>query len=619
VLGRRTETERGDRVKSLDTIVAELDDLLAALDSAEAAHAEAIAQVAAEHRRGAVNLVHYTCLRQRDIRELQNDLLDLGATSLATTEADVRAKVIAARNVAAALRGDAGPWDIDGVNLALDEGDHILARNAEHVLGPVSRDTSTRIMVTLPSEAADEPALVESFVAAGMDIARINAAHDDRDAWARMARNVRAAAERADRRVLVSMDLPGPKVRTGPIADGPAVVRARITHDDAGRLIAPARIWLTDPAGPSDPPPPPPGARRPTVRVLAAPGWLARRTAGDVLTLTDARGRARAFEVVHVDEAGVLAEGDRNAYLEDGATISCAGSDTTIGGIPPLAQRLSLAVGDELVLTGDLTPVRPPAPGEPAVLGCTLPEALAAMAPGDQVLLDDGAIRARVAGTDGQRARLRIEHTKPGGQRLGAQKGINLPDTVLPVPALTDEDAANLPFVAERADLVAVSFIRTAQDVEQVLAELARISAEDLGLILKIETRQGFENLPSILLAGMRHPRLAVMIARGDLAVEVGFERLSEVPRQILALCEAGHVPTIWATQVLESMAKTGQPSRAEITDAAAGQRAECVMLNKGPHIPEAITALDEIVNRMGEVQRKSRTLLRRIHSWDGQ
>ena len=130
--------------------------------------------------------------------------------------------------------------------------------------------------------------------------------------------------------------------------------------------------------------------------------------------------------------------------------------------------------------------------------------------------------------------------------------------------------------------------------------------ASDLGLVLKIETRQGFENLPAILLAAMRHPRLAVMIARGDLAVEIGFERLAEVPRQILALCEAAHVPAIWATQVLENLAKTGQPSRAEITDAAAGQRAECVMLNKGPHITDAIRTLDDILARMGEVQRRA-------------
>lgn len=91
------------------------------------------------------------------------------------------------------------------------------------------------------------------------------------------------------------------------------------------------------------------------------------------------------------------------------------------------------------------------------------------------------------------------------------------------------------------------------------------------------------------------------------------------MPRQILALCEAAHVPAIWATQVLDTLAQTGIPSRAEIIDAAAAQRSDCVMLNKGPHIVEAIRELDDILQRMGEVQRKSRTLLRRIHSWDGQ
>ena len=72
----------------------------------------------------------------------------------------------------------------------------------------------------------------------------------------------------------------------------------------------------------------------------------------------------------------------------------------------------------------------------------------------------------------------------------------------------------------------------------------------------------------------------------------------------------------IWATQVLETLAKTGQPSRAEITDAAASQRAECVMLNKGPHIVDAIRAQDAVLASMGEVQTKSRTLMRHIHSW---
>ena len=498
---------------------------------AEAEHGDVIAAVAGQHRRGAVNLVRYTRLRQHDLRELQNDLMDIGATSWATTEAHVRAKVHAARNVLAALRGDAGPWDLEAIDDALDDGDEILGANSQAIFGPMRPGRPTRIMVTLPSEAADAPELVAKFVDAGMDVARINCAHDEPAAWARMAGSVRAAATNAGRQVLVSMDLPGPKLRTGPIVDGPSVGRARVTRGDDGQVLAPARIWLTCVDALAAPPAPTPPAR----------------------------------------------------------------------------------------LTGDLTPVDPPGPGQVARIGCTLPEAITAMRPGDPVLIDDGGIEAVVESVMAGEATLRVARTKPGGQRLGAEKGINLPDTVLPLPALTAEDDAHLPFIAAHADMVAVSFVRTADDILHVLDRIKVAGADHLGLLVKIETRQGFENLPSILLTAMRHPRLGVMIARGDLAVEVGFERLSEVPRQILALCEAAHVPAIWATQVLETLAKTGQPSRAEVTDAAAAQRAECVMLNKGPYILDAIRALDDILARMGEVQRKSRTLMRRIHSWDAQ
>jgi pyruvate kinase len=131
--------------------------------------------------------------------------------------------------------------------------------------------------------------------------------------------------------------------------------------------------------------------------------------------------------------------------------------------------------------------------------------------------------------------------------------------------------------------------------------------------VLKIETRAGFENLPGLLFAAMRSPALGVMIARGDLAVECGYERLAEVQEEILWIAEAAHVPVIWATQVLESLTKTGMPSRSEITDAAMGERAECVMLNKGPYVVETVRTLDGILRRMQEHQRKKRSMLRQL------
>ncbi len=613
--------------QSLDAMIDQLDTLLDDLAKAEVEHADAIGVVAPEHRVGAANLMHYATLREHDRRDLQNDLMDIGVTSLATTEANVQAKVRAARDVLAALRGDVGPFDLDATNRAMDHGDEILKVNSLAVFGPTRPARPTRIMVTFPSEAASDPSLVSSFVAAGMDVARINCAHDGPAAWAQMAAHVRAASSDAGRQVLVSMDLPGPKLRTGPIGHGPAVGRARVTRDDVGQVVAPARLWFTSDApsagpmsaGPTaaSPPVAAPGASRPVLSVTVDPQWLAGRVSGDRVRLADLRGRRRTFTVVQVTAGGVLAEGDRSAYVGDGTRLSCRGDVTAAGGLAPLVRRLILAAGDRLVLTDDLTPVDLPAAGQVARIGCTLPEAVAAMRPGEPVLLDDGAITTVVESTAPGEATLRVTGTKPGGQRLGAEKGINLPDTVLDLPALTPDDEAQLPFIAEHADLVAVSFVRTAADIDHLLARMQAAGADHLGLVLKIETRQGFENLPSILLAAMRHPRIAVMIARGDLAVEVGFERLSEVPRQILALCESAHVPAIWATQVLETLAQTGQPSRAEITDAAAAQRAECVMLNKGPHVLDAIRTLNDILARMNQVQRKSRTLMRHIHSWD--
>jgi pyruvate kinase len=164
--------------------------------------------------------------------------------------------------------------------------------------------------------------------------------------------------------------------------------------------------------------------------------------------------------------------------------------------------------------------------------------------------------------------------------------------------------------------MVGLSFVRNVSDVTSLLEHLSAIGGEHLGVVLKIETRRAFEMLPEMLLASMRSKSFGVMIARGDLAVECGYERLAEVQEQILWLCEAAHAPVIWATQVLESLAKNGMPSRAEITDAAMGGRAECVMLNKGPYIVDAVKVLDNILKRMEAHQSKKRSMLRRLHWW---
>jgi pyruvate kinase len=126
----------------------------------------------------------------------------------------------------------------------------------------------------------------------------------------------------------------------------------------------------------------------------------------------------------------------------------------------------------------------------------------------------------------------------------------------------------------------------------------------------------GLRNLPELIVAAGGRVPVGIMIARGDLAAEIGFERLSEIQEELLWLCEAAEVPVVWATQVLEGMVKEGQPSRGEMTDAAMSQRAECVMLNKGPHIVAAVRMLREVLTRMDRHQTKKSPRLGALGLW---
>ena len=370
--------------------------------------------------------------------------------------------------------------------------------------------------------------------------------------------------------------------------------------------MKPAWCWLT----PTGTPPSRPGVRPIPVHATD----LTTLQPGQNLRFRDARGAHRRLIVVAASPAGVLASAHHTCYLATGTVLRAQdGAEAEVGVLPPLEQFITLHEGDLLTLTRDCTPV---AVQWPPRIGCTLPAVFDAARPGDPVLFDDGRIGGTVVDAGEDAVTVRITDARDGGSRLRAGKGINLPETELPIPALTDTDRACLPFVVEHADLVQLSFVRTPGDVEDLLAELDHHHAGRLGVILKIETRRAFENLPELLLTAMRRPRTGVMIARGDLAVECGYERLAELQEEILWLCEAAHLPVIWATQVLDQLARTGRPSRAEITDAAMGVRAECVMLNKGPHIVDTVVTLDDILRRMADHHYKKNALLRPLRSW---
>lgn len=245
------------------------------------------------------------------------------------------------------------------------------------------------------------------------------------------------------------------------------------------------------------------------------------------------------------------------------------------------------------------------------VVSCSVRGIIAQLQPGQKVLFDDGLISSHVEKVDGNEAILRIERVSGNKPYLKPGKGINFPNAQLNIVSLTKEDRAALPFVRQHADLVGYSFVRTPADLRCLQESLQAQPGNAPPIIIKIETPEAFLHLPQLLLQGMEQKAVGVMIARGDLAVEVGFERMSELQEEILWICEAAHVPVIWATQVLETLNKTGIATRSEATDAARSAMAECVMINKGTHTVEVIRFLKNIMGRSGGHRAKRRHLFR--------
>ena len=161
--------------------------------------------------------------------------------------------------------------------------------------------------------------------------------------------------------------------------------------------------------------------------------------------------------------------------------------------------------------------------------------------------------------------------------------------------------------------MVGYSFVKNAEDLAVLQKALLRLSSTPPNIILKIETPQAVKSLPELLLRGMQQRVFGVMIARGDLAVEIGFERMGEIQEEILWICEAAHVPVVWASQVLENLNKSGMATRAEITDAGHASMAECVMINKGSHTVEVIETLKDVLHRIGGHQIKKRFTFRQL------
>lgn len=556
------------------------------------------------------NLVHYLALRAEDIRDLQLELGNLGLSSLGRAEGHVLASIeaVLARVREAESRKNGASKDLAGGS-AISGAD---ARRALHaatraVFGPKPSQRHVYIMVTAPDPLVADAAWFHKQLAAGMNVLRINTAHGTPASWVAIIETGRAAAEAAGQSLRVLVDLPGPKLRTAALSAGPRVLKLKPRRDALGRVVEAGRVRLRA-AGSQNLPAPdhlpilplPPG-----IEFLLRPGAT--------LKLVDTRGRRRRIEVVQDEHGHLWGEVQRTVYIGSDSVLVLHTEVTArpvrfcCPEIPPAPFALSIAAGDLVALCqGGLTTCQDAS--VVGAIGCAAPGAVAALQLGHRVLIDDGRIAARVTRITHEAAILTIERTAKPRMRLSGDRGMNFPDTTLDLPCLSSRDLPALAFIEEHADIVGLSFVRSVADVRELEKRLSR---RDLALLLKIETQAGFAALPALLLDSLGRRPLAVMIARGDLAVECGFERLAELQEEILWLCEASHVPVVWATQVLETLAKTGLATRAEVTDAAMAVRAECVMLNKGPFIATATESLDSILRRMEAHVYKKRQLLR--------
>jgi pyruvate kinase len=548
------------------------------------------------HRASALNLAHYVGVRKKDLRRLQLELAAVGLSSLGRSEGHVADTV---RRLARWLGAPAGDEPSGDAPLDWGTAEKLLHENTRALFGPRPPDRHVYVMVTTPDAAEVTSDWCDAALKAGVNVLRINAAHEKPAEWAQVIALARARAAALGRPLRIFIDMAGPKLRGEIRRQEAGVLHLPRRKDRMGRTIGPLSVALV--------------ARVTGGAAVPVPAtWLARMQPGDRLTLRDAGGRARELVVRECAPQAVRAECVSSLYLTSGLAIVWKRGKRVqgrgrVGRYPRVPATLTLAIGSRFLVnaTGRTQPASLP------VLGCPEPRILACVRSGERVILDDGRITAVVEAVTRKGLSCRVVRAAKSPLRLRTGKGLAFPDSRIPPGKLGPEDRRVLEFALTHADGVEVSFVNAPEDVRQVGDRVRASGRTGFGIILKLETREALRNLPDILFEALRYDPVGIMIARGDLAVELSFERLAEMQEELLWFGEACHLPVVWATQVLDSLAHSGIPTRAEVTDAAMSMRAECVMLNKGAHVLEAVQMLVNIICKMETHQYKKRSIYR--------
>ena len=545
----------------------------------------------------ATNLIHYLALKCLDVEQLKEDLSSIGLLNLETINPCVIANLTAGIQMLESLKSyplsikeNAGgeisnQKSLDEQNkeeFIMDTMRKKASSNMKLLLGPLTDERTTHIMVTVGQEVTESETLITDILKGGATIIRINCAHGNPSIWSEIIRRVRRSSQMLEKPCRILMDLAGPKLRTGNMKAGPCVTKISPKKDAFGNTMLPAQVWLCHKGASS-----PAGHMSPDgILCIDSPEFLNKLQLGDTVRFRDARGKKRTLKICKrfpiFGGTAFMAECNRTAYVQSGTELYIKRrkgkySAGEVVEVPSVEQFVRLKVGDLLIISRDSS-IEQDELTEPTVdayrVTCPSSYLFDSVKPGEPIAFDDGKIWGVIQGTSASEIIVSITHASPRGTKLGPEKSINIPESNIRYEGLTTKDLIDLDFVAAHADMVGISFIRDVRDIVVLRAELEKRKLQNLGIVLKIETRSGFEKLPLLLLEEMKSPNpLGVMIARGDLAVECGWERLGDLQEEILSICSAAHVPVIWATQVLESLVKSGVPTRAELTDVANARR----------------------------------------------
>jgi len=531
----------------------ELKTLREAMERIEIEEQATLAAIAPRFQASATNLLHFIAFHRNNHPGLPMAMREAGLCSLEGCDGHLHASLSTVIGVLQKLDGlpaepprpSAAPSSLGAQALRQAHGERLLGGRP----GADSGTSTAAFMTTLPALATDQASLIGDLIEAGIPIARINCGQDGPEVWSDLVARVRAAAAAGGRDVRIAMDLAGPKIRIGALPSQPGVVDARPQRNRYGKLLQSARILAVPSEGSAGQPPRQPDLAPVDVLPIRNEGWRS-LTIGDRLRARDSSGRWRELTVVDRLQRGLLLSCNQRCHFTSGLEFLQEGGPgrIVVGDLPAQEGDVLLRLGQRLRLTSG-------APGQEGganrgreALSCTMPEVLADLQVGERVLFDGGSIAGLIREVCPGAVEVEITQARPKGNRLRANKGIRFPDSRLTIPALTSRDRTDLAFAAAHADIVCCSFISRAAALEVLQQELEGHGRADLAVVLKIETRQAFLNLPRLLLTAMRDPRpLGVMIARGELAIECGWEELAEIQEEILRICAAAHIPCVGA------------------------------------------------------------------------